>query len=323
LKAAGYSCIEAKAAGFLTSEAARAGYGADEAKDAGFFTTIEEAKAAGYVEGLKAMLKAMLKAGGFSGLKEMKEAVAEMKEAGYTTAEIKEAGYTAAEFKEAGYTAVEMKEAGYTAAEIKEVGYTAAEIKEAGYTTFASAFDTNGVLHHIGTAGGREAYRNPQEAGRVVAAVSSVGSGRPQLLVQHQHDRPVSNSTQNEPNSWMSVDLGEGRSLRPDHYCLRHDNTQGGALRNWRLEGSHDGRAWVALRTHTNDASIVDEGRVGEWPAYYGTWYGKTAVWPVDCQGAEAFRHFRILQMGKNSSASDDLHCAGIELYGTFRGPAA
>ena len=178
---------------------------------------------------------------------------------------------------------------------------------------FASAFDTNGVLHHIGTAGGREAYRNPHEAGRVVAAMSLVYNGSPERFVQHQHAEPVYNVTNNTPNSWMSVDLGEGRSLRPDHYCLRHDknggNAGGNALRNWRLEGSHDGRAWVALRTHTNDASIAAASMA-------------TAAWPVE-GATEAFRHFRILQTGKNSSNYNHLMCAGIELYGAFRGPAA
>jgi hypothetical protein len=197
--------------------------------------------------------------------------------------------------------------------------------------TFASAFDTNGVLHHIGTAGGREAYRNPHEAGRVVAAMSSVNGGNPQYgsperFVQHQHARPVYNFTNGEPNSWMSVDLGEGRSLRPDHYCLRHDQhnshahahgfgtSSSHALRHWRLEGSHDGRAWVALRTHTNDASIAGASMA-------------TAAWAVE-GATEAFRHFRVLQTGQNScgfnfSNADCLMCAGIELYGAFREPAA
>ena len=43
------------------------------------------------------------------------------------------------------------------------------------------------------------------------------------------------------------------------------------------------------------------------------------AAWPVE-QGAGFFRHFRILQTGKNSSGKDFLMCAGIELYGTLRG---
>ena len=45
------------------------------------------------------------------------------------------------------------------------------------------------------------------------------------------------------------------------------------------------------------------------------------AAWPVE-QGAGFFRHFRILQTGKNSSDHDHLMCTGIELYGTLRGRA-
>ena len=75
---------------------------------------------------------------------------------------------------------------------------------------FSSAFDTNGVLHYIGTKGGTEPYRNPHEAGRVVARMSSVANGDPGKFVQHTHGGPVHNFTNNEANSWMSVDLGNG-----------------------------------------------------------------------------------------------------------------
>jgi hypothetical protein len=43
------------------------------------------------------------------------------------------------------------------------------------------------------------------------------------------------------------------------------------------------------------------------------------AAWPVE-QGAGFFRHFRILQTGKNSSGHHFLMCTGIDLYGTLRG---
>ena len=97
--------------------------------------------------------------------------------------------------------------------------------------------------------------------------------------------------------------------MRPNHYCLRNDANGGHALRNWRLEGSHDGRTWVALRTHTNDASIATQSMA-------------TAAWPVE-GATEAFRHFRILLTGNNASGQNHLMCSGIELYGAFRGPAA
>ena len=82
----------------------------------------------------------------------------------------------------------------------------------------ASTFDTNGVLRWIGTGGGTKAYQNPHEKpGGVVGKMSSMYSGcAPSVFVdvgQAGNGNAWSgyNSTSNYPNSWMSVDLGEGR----------------------------------------------------------------------------------------------------------------
>ena len=174
LKAAGFTCTEVKAAGFLTSEVARAGYGADEAKAAGFFKTIEEAKVAGYVEGLKA--------GGFSGLKaagftcaEAKRggfSLNEMRQAGYTCSEAKQAGYTCAEAKQGGYTLAEMKQggyvqglkaAGYTLAKVKQAGYTCAEAKQAGFNPWECM--QAGFTYEEGQAAGYKS-KNPLSWGK-------------------------------------------------------------------------------------------------------------------------------------------------------------
>ena len=49
-------------------------------------------------------------------------------------------------------------------------------------------------------------------------------------------------SHHNEPNSWMSVDLGEGRAVVPTHYCLRHDGNQRARAAQLDAAGQ-DGRA--------------------------------------------------------------------------------
>jgi hypothetical protein len=165
-------------------------------------------------------------------------------------------------------------------------------------------FDTNGVLYWIGTGEGARAYSYPHGAdGGVVAAMSSVARGTPLRFVQHVHDGSR-NYTKSVPNSWMSVDLGATRRHAVDHYCLRHGHSIGGhMLRNWRLEGSNDNKAWVVLKTHTDDQALA------------GTAHS-TAAWPVTPPTAEGFRHFRIFQFGKDASEYDHLMCAGIELYG-------
>ena len=148
---------------------------------------------------------------------------------------------------------------------------------------------------------------------------SSINNGPVDHFVQHRHANKVLSSTNEVANSWMQVDLGENRTLRPTHYCLRNDvvggcarsptfdpssSPNGYALRNWRLEGSNDGQTWTTLRNHAKDESLSIHQSMSE------------ANWSIDgC--AVRYRWFRILQ----SEQHDDIHynflcCAGIELYG-------
>jgi hypothetical protein len=182
-----------------------------------------------------------------------------------------------------------------------------------------ASFDGKGVLHGIGTNAGTRPYTNPHEmsahgAGGLVASMSSVdpcGYGStPGRFVMHNHDGNSLNSTDDTPNSWMSVALGQCRRLVPTHYCLRHGYHYGdNRLLHWRFEGSNDGASWIVLKDHTDDtSSFPDHGySVAEWP-----------VDPREALHAEShgFRRFRIIQTRKNSGSSDSLHCAGIELYG-------
>ena len=180
---------------------------------------------------------------------------------------------------------------------------------------FESAFDTNGILHHMGTLLLGGTYCNPHEAGVVVSTSSSISQGLAKHFVQRAHASPVHNYTNNTAQSWMAVDLGEGRSLVVDHYCLRSDKHCTHKLRNWELQGSLDGQTWQTLRAHQNDTSLPLQAM-------------STAAWSVDA-GAQTFRHFRIYQTGANSSvgtpSAHHLMCAGIELYGraTFERPLA
>ena len=128
---------------------------------------------------------------------------------------------------------------------------------------FESAFDTSGILHHIGTRGGTAAYRNPHALGEVVASSSSLASGETlEHFVQHAHATPVNNCFKiNAIRGWLGVDLGEGRSLCPNYYCLRSDFFNRFKLRNWELQGSDDGIEWTVLRRHQGDERTVKSSK--------------------------------------------------------------
>jgi hypothetical protein len=187
--------------------------------------------------------------------------------------------------------------------------------------TFSAPFDTNGVLYRIATKGSTRPYVNPHTAGEVVAS-ASCGNSRPSdghtyadcVFVEHTHATHLENYTDNEPNSWMAVDLGEGRSLVAQYYCLRSDldadlefeyDSTDAKLRHWELQGSNDGHAWTMLRKHEGDSSLAAESM-------------STAAWAVDAAG-RAFRRFRILQTAPTVNGDHHLACTGIELYGRLK----
>ena len=119
LKAAGVSCAEAKAAGYTMEEVKADGYTAKEANAAGYTMTIAQAKAWGFVEGLKA--------GGFS--------IQDVMSVRYTLVDVM-AGYSAAQIQAAlqATSLKEMKAAGYSCSEAKAAGYMPWECSEAGYS---------------------------------------------------------------------------------------------------------------------------------------------------------------------------------------------
>ena len=169
-------------------------------------------------------------------------------------------------------------------------------------------FGEGGVLHRIGTDHGRRAWVNPHTDGKVVAAISSSAYGNDEhKFVGRSNDGYC--YTARQPNSWMSVDLGEGRTVVPTHYCLRTDGDGNHAVRNWTLEGkaADPGADWQEIRRHDNDETMPKQ---------------KFAVgaWPVEA-GGRAFRHFRIRQHGKNTQNNDHLMCCGFEVYGQLLEP--
>jgi hypothetical protein len=136
--------------------------------------------------------------------------------------------------------------------------------------------------------------------------MSSTWDNDPSRLVEHPHDGSTVNFTKNKANSWVSLDLGKGRSLVPNYYCLRHGNSGGcSRLQSWDFEGSNDGSNYTVLRSHRNDNSLPDQAF-------------SVAAWEVEGTN-QAYRYFRIRQTGRNSyphSSDHYLYCTGIELYG-------
>jgi hypothetical protein len=83
-------------------------------------------------------------------------------------------------------------------------------------------------------------------------------------------------------------------------------NYKADSLRTWDFQGSVDGQTWTLLRRHVNDDSLNDLFATHSW-----------SISPQNT-GGKAFRMFRILQTGHNSSNHNFLVLSGIELYGAL-----
>lgn len=90
---------------------------------------------------------------------------------------------------------------------------------------------------------------------------------------------------------------------------------------NWQLEASNDKVNWVVLDRRVYLTGHVDEDLQYEKEQKELCQKGHLSTWGVDTDiyreiGFEGFRFFRIVQVGRNSSGSDNLALSGFELYG-------
>ena len=91
-------------------------------------------------------------------------------------------------------------------------------------------------------------------------------------------------------------------------------------LLNWQFEGSLDKKAWDVLDRRvylTNDPVLNAEL---EQDRNLLKRKGATSTWAIDSERFKemkaGYRYFRVIQVGKNSSGSDNLSLSGIEIYG-------
>lgn len=164
--------------------------------------------------------------------------------------------------------------------------------------------------------GGQMEYENPQKTGSLYLEISTLYRGQLLNLTSYTHAETAADRiaaatyTNNTSRSWLVVDFGPERSLRPSYYCLKHGASGiGNAVRNWTLEGKVDEESpWVELRRHTNDTTMREEPQ-------------SVAGYELSAETCRNnfFRIFRITQTGKNSGGNDCLFIAGIDFYGIMK----
>lgn len=170
-------------------------------------------------------------------------------------------------------------------------------------------FDENGVFFALGTDEHTQRWRNPGVIGKVLPFASSVACGNVEDLV----GRGLNGfRTKNENNSYVGVDLGDGKGLKVTAYTLKNGTSASATMLCWIFQGSNNGTDWVVLdrRVHNTSEDVR-----------YLSGKGHTSTWGVAaCE--KPYRIFRVVQTEKNLSGSFVLSISCFELYGTAAGEA-
>ena len=145
---------------------------------------------------------------------------------------------------------------------------------------------------------------NRDDSVKLVATRSSDGPGEASDIFCHRTGKE--SGTAAIKDSWWCVDLGENYRLVITHYALRHGKKDGEAiLKRWKLQGSTDGITWTDINYSPDPSQFCVPH-----PYFTGSWTVEGEV--------GAFRYFRILQTGRNSSGKYGIYLSGVELYGTL-----
>jgi len=178
------------------------------------------------------------------------------------------------------------------------------KINETKEFVFSSDFDKRGIMYYLGTKGYTQAWQNPGVIGAVNVTSTPLASHPPSepswAIVGRDIIRCV---TVPGKESWFMIDLLHWR-VCPTAYTLRHYSSwDTEALRDWKLQGSNDGKKWSKLLSHKKDCSLNKKG--------------ESKTWAIP-RTKKAFRFFRILQTGKNSNGHWYCALSGFEVYGTL-----
>jgi hypothetical protein len=193
---------------------------------------------------------------------------------------------------------------------------------------FKRSLDDNGIMHFLGTkaaaalksAGvGSADWVSPGEFGTgeggatplVNVTASSSWDGMAPVLKQlcGVKNTSVKWHTKNSSNSWIQWEFPYHQVI-PQRYTLRSPQMGNNSfLRDWKFEGSSDGKKWTILKTHREERKALAKS-------------GLVFNWKLDSNNSSTgpyFNRFRLQMLGKNLNNTDMLALGGFELYGRLR----
>jgi len=120
--------------------------------------------------------------------------------------------------------------------------------------------DGFGICYWLGYNNYTKEWINPVKLGLINITCSKWNKNmrdKPEAIIELQ---PAECYTTREENSWIMFDFKD-YYIRPTAYSITHWSIDDDlALRNWRFEGSNDGKTWNILKKHENDKALKTKG---------------------------------------------------------------
>ncbi|KAH9588880.1 hypothetical protein LSM04_003301 [Trypanosoma melophagium] len=166
----------------------------------------------------------------------------------------------------------------------------------------------DGVLHYIGTSGGRKPFWNSIESdsvrvncnapivlGRLSHLCDAVEASRTTTSVLQQQCFRTASSEKGR----IEFDFGDRRWVDCTVYALRHGYTsEHAALRSWRLLGSRDRGHWVLLDEQRRNNTL--------------------GTAPFNVTACCAFRYIALELAGPDAVGEHHIELSGMEFYGSL-----
>lgn len=162
--------------------------------------------------------------------------------------------------------------------------------------SYAFDGDTNGVFHYRGRLNNTTSWSNPHDSGAINLSASSIG-GNINVLVNRAISTNSDFYTNTLPGQFVTVDLNPYKLVCT---TVSIQNTDSFITINWDFQGSNDNFNWTTLNTVTGN------------PTTSYQWNTKSI------SNITAWRHFRILMNGFDSTGTQYLTFSEFELYGTL-----
>lgn len=176
-----------------------------------------------------------------------------------------------------------------------------------------------GVFHYLATRGFADRWKSPIRLGAVEVllnkrpeAQTPLVHGSAEDLLSGAKKQPVGHGygylrMRNDLDSaQLGIDLKFG-FLELTSYCLRNASSSSQSMTAWEFHGSNTGnlddRSWQVLDSRTNFQGLRQSHATQNFKLN---------------EKSPPYRFFRLKMTGPNSSGSDNMLLAGLELYGVF-----